>query len=199
MNNETMIKSAKRIDSFCKIAQGFMVAGIIVCAIFIPLTLIFGEAIVADGNTLSIGSISFIMNPGYEPEFSALSVSILSTLVFGILICALFWYGIRIFRNILNPMKEGLPFDSQMPRYLKKLGTIMIAGSLIVQICQTAAARIALRVFNLSELISTPAINRINFNFELDFTFIFIGIVIYFLAYVFRYGEQLQRESDETL
>ena len=146
MNNETMIKNAKRIDLFCKIAQGFMVAGIIICAIFIPLTLIFGENIVVDGNTLNIGSISFIMNPGYEPQFSALSVGILSTLVFGILICALFWYGIRIFRNILKPMKEGLPFDSQMPCYLKRLGTIMIAGSLVVQICETAATRIALRV-----------------------------------------------------
>lgn len=199
MNNETMIKNAKRIDLFCKIAQGFMVAGIIICAIFIPLTLIFGENIVVDGNTLNIGSISFIMNLGYEPQFSALSVGILSTLVFGILICALFWYGIRIFRNILKPMKEGLPFDSQMPCYLKRLGTIMIAGSLVVQICETAATRIALRVFNLSELVSSPAIKKINFNFELDFTFILIGIVIYFLAYVFRYGEQLQREADETL
>ena len=38
-----------------------------------------------------------------------------------------------------------------------------------------------------------------NFNFEFDLTFLVLWAVLTLTSYVFRYGEELQQLSDETL
>ena len=58
MENSKMIKTAKVADKILKIAQGFMIAFIIVAAIFSVLTAILGEKIIADASTLNLGNIA---------------------------------------------------------------------------------------------------------------------------------------------
>ncbi len=43
MENMKVARTARIVDRILKILQGLLVAGLIVCAVFIPLTAIFGQ------------------------------------------------------------------------------------------------------------------------------------------------------------
>ena len=61
MENEKLIKSANIIDRILKILRGFALAGVIVSAVFIPLTLIFGTKVIADASHLVLGNLTLTM------------------------------------------------------------------------------------------------------------------------------------------
>ena len=44
-----------------------------------------------------------------------------------------------------------------------------------------------------------PAVESVMYNYSIRLWFVAVALVLFFLSYVFRYGEDLQRESDETL
>ena len=62
MENKKLIKNATIIDRILKILQGFAAAGVIVAALFIPLTLIFGEKMIASADRLTIGELQLNYN-----------------------------------------------------------------------------------------------------------------------------------------
>ena len=112
MENTKLSKGAAIIDRILKILQGFALAGVIVAAIFIPLTLILGRKIVADASSLELGVVTLKLAgdaSAYVDEGN-LKVSIVCVLICMILISAAAWYCIRVLREILVPMKAGQPF-----------------------------------------------------------------------------------------
>ena len=42
-------------------------------------------------------------------------------------------------------------------------------------------------------------IAAVAYNFDVDLWFLGAALVLFFLSFIFRYGEELQREADETL
>lgn len=203
MENMKVARTARIVDRILKILQGFLVAGLIVCAVFIPLTVIFGQKIVADASTLNFDclKITFRGDMADYLDLGKLKLCIIATLLSFMLALAAGWYCIRVLREILVPMKEGRPFVSGISRKLRKLGwTVMISGAL-VEIGGRLAEIFNLKAYRITEFFTNPVVEsvKVGGNTTIFCWSIPAGLLVLFLSFVFRYGEELQQQSDETL
>ena len=201
MENEKLIKNATIIDRILKILQGFAAAGVIVAALFIPLTLIFGEKMIASADRLTIGELQLKLSGDMSAYLNMAGIrsSIVVMLIGAILTSAAVWYCLRVLREILAPMKEGQPFASGIADKIRKLGwTVLVTGA-IAEIGGMITSVFELRAYQLDKLLNQGPVSEISFNYGFKVWFIFAALIIFFLSYVFRYGEALQKESDETL
>lgn len=92
-------------------------------------------------------------------------------LVLAALELAVYGCTVQIFRRVLRPMKEGRPFDGAA-RQLRRLAWVTLAANLVL----SCASQV-----------------------HLDLGFLGPGIFLLLLSFVFHYGEELQRQADETL
>ncbi len=104
-----------------------------------------------------------------------------------------------IIRKVLAPMKEGRPFDQGISQMIKKLAWVVLAGGAIVRIGGCITMMIEIKAYDLTAFFAESAIEGYRLNYVVDLNFIITACVLFLLSYVFRYGEELQRESDETL
>ena len=107
--------------------------------------------------------------------------------------------GVGFIREILNPMKEEKPFDSIVSTNLKKLANLSIHLGILYNVIILAEQIIAVFVYDLPGLLISDKITHISGMFNVDLTFVVYWAILLLLSYVFRYGEDLQQLSDETL
>ncbi len=107
-------------------------------------------------------------------------------------------YGIHLLRKVLAPMAQNRPF-SGTGRILKKLGWVSLLAALIHNGSQYAMHTIMEQQFDLPRLFAGSAISTVRFNTSLQWDFVLTALVFFLLSWVFRYGEELQTLSDETL
>ena len=120
-------------------------------------------------------------------------------LIAGLIGCIFLRYGIGFLRRILAPMKEGRPFDAEVPVCLKKFAWVLLAGSGLIQVVGLIERAMLIRALPMEEIFSSPAIDSVEYVFTMDFGFVWVFVVLQLLARVFEYGQRLQQESDETL
>ena len=96
-------------------------------------------------------------------------------------------YGLHIFRLILQPMKQGKPFAESISKNLRRLGLIvLIAGGAL------SLANFIGQVYYVSSKLAVRTC-------QLDLNVLIVAAILFLCSYIFRYGEELQRLSDETL
>ena len=201
MENEKLIKSANIIDRCLKIFRGFALAGVIVSAIFIPLTLIFGTKVIADASHLELGNLTLKMAGDFSGylDLEAVKKSILISLVCSVAACGAAWYCLRLLRGILAPMKEGRPFEAGIADRIRTLGWAVLIGGGVSECGKALADVCMVKAYDLSFLSAAPHVEGVTFNYSIDLWFVWTALLVFFLSYVFRCGERLQQESDETL
>ncbi len=201
MNSAKFMKTSTVIDRILKILQGFMVAGVIVCAVFIPLTAILGEKIVADASTLTLGEVTLKLTGDMRQylNLAGLRTSIIVVLLSGIVGCAAGWLCLRKLRQILVPMKEGRPFEEGTSARIRELALLVLVGGGIAEIGRAVGSVFEIKAYDIPALIAHPAVEDVTFNVSVRLWFLVVALILFFLSWVFRYGEELQRESDETL
>ncbi len=201
MEKTKLARSAAVIDRILKIVQGFAVAGVIVAAIFIPLTLIFGQKIIADASHVQLGVLKVTLAgdaAGYL-DIPRIKLSIVCVLICAIFASAAAWYCIRVLREILVPMKDGSPFAAGISGKVRKLGWTVLVGGCVVELGRMLSEAFEMMAYDVSRLLNTDLVASVTYNINMDLWFVFAALILFFLSYVFRYGEELQRESDETL
>ncbi len=97
--------------------------------------------------------------------------------------------GAKLVRRILSPMKEGRPFEEGISEIIKKFGHFVLAATIIGAFIQFLLV-IVLAVMDIAPESAPVSISTDG---------IFMAIVIYLISYIFRYGEELQKQADETL
>lgn len=199
MDNTKLIKSTKVIDKLLKILSGFLRAGIIVCAIFFVLLFIFGEKIVADSSSLEIGMLTLNLTQSAIPEFASLKWGIAAALITAGLICGILLYIVGIIRSILKPMLEGRPFEEGTADKIKKLALVSLISGFVIQVCKNVSSYALFSAYEMRSLFNESVVSGFTLNFTLDLNFVILAGIILVLSHIFRYGENLQRESDETL
>lgn len=201
MNSEKFVKSSVIIDRILKIVQGFLLAGIIVSAIFIPLTAILGEKVIANASTLTLGNLTIKLAGDFRSylDLTGIKASIIVSLVSAIIALAVSWLCLKKFREILSPMKEGRPFENGISDRIRRLAFTILLGGGIAEIGRAVGSVFELKAYDLGLLFDQPFIEQITFNYSISLWFVGAAFILFFLSYVFRYGEELQRESDETL
>ncbi|MCQ2418111.1 MAG: DUF2975 domain-containing protein [Oscillospiraceae bacterium] len=199
MNNTKLIKSTARIDRLMKILRGFMIAAEVVCGIFIVLTLIFGDKVVADSSSLSMGPVTVQLYETAVPQFADLRMFIIIALAIGMVGAGAGLYMVKVVRSILEPMKEGRPFEHGISSKIRTMGWAVIICGAVCEVLRAAAAFVEFSAYDVYSVFNSAMVKAVNIDYKLDFNFVIIGLVIFLLAHIFSYGEQLQQEADETL
>lgn len=203
MKNNTLANTARIVDRILKILQGFLIAGVIVCAVFIPLIAIFGEKMISSADTLDMDCVRITFRGNFEDYLDSdrLKLCLIAMLASTILALAAGWYCLRVLRQVLVPMKQGEPFAAGISGLLRKLGWTVLVGGFLVEAGLRLSEIFYLRAYRVAELFNHPSVEsvRVAGNTPVHPWFLYAGLLLFFLSFVFRYGEELQKESDETL
>lgn len=113
--------------------------------------------------------------------------------------CVIYAYGIHVLRYILRPMKEGQPFENGISLKLRKLALVSLVGGAVHQILVLVYNNYKISAFDMKALFNSDLLLDYSHMYNINITFLIMAIILYILSYVFKYGEALQKESDETL
>ncbi|MFP4698680.1 MAG: DUF2975 domain-containing protein [Eubacteriales bacterium] len=163
---------------FCKIALLFISNDTIITelGISIPFKLSYDNIVQYNiTNDVSIGDIEPILN-----------LIILIGIIYLIVFCII----VKQLTVILKSVEKGNPFNENNSLKLKVIGTTLIIASLITPICDMLLAIKVIQFLN---------INIDSFNYSINLTMLFSGLLILLLSGVFRYGSKLQEEYDLTI
>ena len=199
MDNKKMITTARNLDTIFKFTEGFMKAFAIVFSIFFVLMKIFKEKMVAGTFTLDLDFVKLHLSGEYGAVTGLILNHIDMILISGCLGCIAIRYGLKVLRRILAPMKEGRPFDGEVPAGLRKLAWICLAGGGLIQVLGIVERTLLTIALPMDVIFSSPAIESVEYVYMFDFGFVWMFVVMILLARIFEYGQKLQQESDETL
>jgi hypothetical protein len=199
MDTEKMMKTAKLIDKILRVLRGILVAGMIVCAIFLVLVPFFGEKIMKLDGSIDLGDISLALTDNAIIDWNTFAVSMMIGFIATLVTCLIVWYGITLLLRVISPMKEGRPFESGISGQLRKLAWVVLVGGAVSEAASTVAKYVEVRSFDVTALFNTSVVTGYTYNGISDVSFLAIAVVLFLLSYIFQYGENLQRESDETL
>ena len=200
MENKKMIKTAGVLERLFKVAGGVLCAMVIVCVIFSGLVLAFGEKMfVPDSVTLDIGFLKFYLRDEYRFITDDVKLYAVVSLLTAAGLYGVASYTCGTLRRILVPMKEGRPFGGKTARELRKVAWLVLGGGLYTQVLQVAEEFLMIRAYPLEKIFESEAIFLMKHIINIDFSFVLAAAAFFLLSYIFSYGQQLQRESDETL
>lgn len=91
------------------------------------------------------------------------------------------------------------PFDKRVSNYITRLAKYIFAGGIVFNIINVCRVIYFKQMINFDLLLNTEYVTRIDFDIRPKISFLLVAALIYLLAYIFRYGEELQKLSDETL
>ena len=195
-------KIAQTLDSIAKIIF-YINIGAAILMLFIWI-LIFSEVLM-DQNILreylilTLGSVKVGIVPESAPSLTYTNTRFFLGTLLLFAVTLLFLYGVKIARKILKPMKEGLPFDESISKNLKNLGILTLIGGGIWSITKVIVDTTTFNAYQINELFRPEMITNVELSVSLDTTFLVIAAVIFLLSYIFQYGTELQKLSDETL
>jgi len=196
---EKIGKIAKNLDLIARVVYTVCSVFVWVLPITAVLLLIFGEQVIADGTyTVTLGMLTLEFAEEYMP-FEAVKFRVIAGLLsVAVLLVFVCWF-IRVIQSVLEPMKEGKPFESAVSDKLKKLSFITLIGGGVLSVAKLVGEIVLCKMYDLESIFLNENIISCTAEFNLDMTFLLAFGVLYLLSYIFRYGEELQKQSDETL
>ena len=200
MNNNKMTRVAKNLDIFANVGGKVTAGAGFVCVAVAVLTLIFGGEMFSSGAiTLDLDFVKLHLKNDTFVNEQFLKLYVVAATLGGSIICFLVSYICKLVRRILAPMKDGRPFEAGISENLKKIGLAVLVGGFLSEATGIGARLLLTKAYSIGALFSTVAIGKIEFVYTMNFDFVLLACVIFFLSYVFAYGQKLQQESDETL
>lgn len=120
-----------------------------------------------------------------------------------LLITAIFIFiiykSIQTIESICTITIDHTPFDVRVASHIKKLAKYILAGGIVFNILEVCRVLYFKQILNFDLLFNTKYVTQINFDIRLHLSFLIFAALIYLLSYIFRYGQELQQLSDETL
>lgn len=203
MNN--LSKTAKTLDNFFHILQVLLsilcVAAIVGLAI-IGAGFLFKLEPTTIGTNYELIDLAFIelevaADYAPAPQFMLLHAAV--NLVLGFATAFIGRIGVKYIRQILQPMTQNQPFNSIVSENLKKAATLSIILGVCYNLITLADQLMAVFVLNVPSLLISEKVTHVAVNYSFDLTFLAVSGLLFLLSYIFRYGEELQQLSDETL
>lgn len=203
MNN--LSSTAKKLDKVFEIAHivlGTLAVASVVGIVLIGLAYVFGwdpESIGTGYESFEVGFLELEIAEACAPDKWLVLLRV--AIVLAMTCCAVLAgrEGIGCVRAILQPMTEEKPFHGAVSLNLKKLAKISIVLGLLCNAIMLTEQAMTFFLFDLPGLLVSDKITHVSGMFQVDLTFLICWAVFMLLSYVFSYGEQLQRLSDETL
>ena len=200
-------KIAKGLDTFCKIIYRIWIIGTVigVFGLLLGLYLATGgwnifEPVGANMlKELHLGMVTFLLSPDYPITEGIGQTYVIVSLIVGLLSVPVFCLTIRFIRNILKPLIDKEPFHETLAVNLKRLSFLVLAGGILQEAFEFINYSFITQNIDLKALFINEDIISIMINYRFDVDFIVFAIVLYMLSHVFKYGQELQQLSDETL
>ena len=200
MEHGKLMKTARMLDRIARIISGFMGVMAIVLVIFAALTLLFGEKMFVPGSiTMELGHVKLYLSDEQQLVTDALQMFAVVGLAAGSIVCIVVRMILGRVRRILAPMQEGRPFEAHIPADLRSIAWLSLLNGFMIEAVSAAEHLFINRAYDIRQILLPGAVTKIEYSYTMDFSFVVVFAVILFLSYVFRYGQMLQQEADETL
>lgn len=198
---KTLKNTAEMLNSFCKIGFGICVSIAILLAIIAIVIALGGESIITEDGfaTLTLGNVDFEISHEYFPDLSFSKTLFFLTFGLASVSVVVGAFFLKFVQKIFKPLIEENPFDGTVSKNITKLSNFVLIGGGIASVISTVGQALILKSFDLEKLFLNENIIGINIDNDLDLSFVWVFLIIRMLAIVFKYGEELQKESDETL
>lgn len=197
--------AADRIDKVLNIVQIALMIGVVTSLVFTGIAAagyIFdlpAEMIGTGFTNVDVGFLELQMTPEAAP---ALKTILLHAIAEMLLLCIYLVFCracVRRIRQMLQPMKRGEPFDGSVSTNIRSIANLSIMLGVISNVIELGSRALLVSNYNLPSLLLSDAITAVTVNYEVDFSFVGIFLILHLLASVFQYGTELQKLSDETL
>lgn len=120
-----------------------------------------------------------------------------------LLITAIFIFiiykSIQTIESICTITIDHTPFDVRVSNHIKNLAKYILVGGIVFNILEVCRVLYFKQILNFDLLFNTKYVTQIKFDIRIEFSFLIFAALIYLLSYIFRYGQELQQLSDETL
>ena len=200
-----LTKTASILHNFLKIAS--------VAIKIVSVALVVGLGILAAGfpfdlpphmvgtgyNHADLGFVTFTVTENYLPDHRIIWYEVAMEMVLSLICMIPAHFSVKAIRNILAPMKNGEPFHNTVSTNLKKLANYTCAFGIGLNLQKIISNIFLVKAYDLHLLLLSEKISHVEFMFVFDLSFLVVYGVLLLLSYIFRYGEELQQLSDETL
>ena len=149
-------------------------------------------------NGVTLDYLKLYARNGIPVNTAALKKTAAVTLFVYFLEVPLMCWGLQLLRKVLKPMAEHRPF-SGTSKILQQLGWVSLGITFLANVTDYWLHSIIEHSYHLAELFNGSPITEVDFLFQPDYTFLLAAAVFFLLSWVFRYGEELQQLSDETV
>ena len=196
---------ARKIDVVFKIADVMLKIAFVACLVCIGIVVVGKVFDLPDemiGNVdqlLKFGPLMLHIAEEHVPAFDSMLLQNALMCALAAVICFVVILCVKTIRAILAPMKEGRPFHSEISQNLRKLGWLGLGISLLGQALEAVSLLTVAATMKLETLLISDKITHVDINVGFDLGVLIVPAVFFLLAYVFKYGEQLQTLSDETV
>lgn len=195
-----MSTTAKVLSVFAKIIMIMsIVCGIIFALASIVILFMDAEFFENTSTDIILGSVSFTVAPDSAPDFVLAKWQTFGILISAVVMLFFGAYFMKTTRKALKPVSEQNPFDAAVYTNIKKLGIQTIVFGVIMQLIAAAFEISTIAIHDFDKLFINEHITAYEFEASFDGSFVLVAIVLFMLSGVFKYGAELQQQSDETL
>ncbi len=200
-----IMKTAKGLDRFLNVLHVLLTVVMViltVCLCLIGGYFLFDldpSLVGSDFGEVDFGMLTLTVADAYIPDLSQVFLVSAGEMVLGIAVCILCQKLIACFQRILVPMKEGAPFQNVVSRNLNKAVRYVLILGILGNLGQMYEDLAQPLLYDLPNLILNDKIIHFTIHYTFDLSFLIFAAVLFLLGCVFRYGEELQQLSDETL
>ena len=194
MNINKTLKITQKIIRFFKV---LLVLSIVVCTLLILYSGNIDTTQTA-ATSINLGAIELNLRQTFQD--SVLSPALLFITLFIMISLLILWYLMLSKLDIIiaNAI-SGQIFSPTSGRSLKMISVYVIIEGVINLIARFISSNtISKYIFNL-ELFNTDIVSSVTVKTDYDISFLITAFIIFILARIFAYGEELQKLSDETL
>lgn len=205
---DKLMKTSKKLDTFFKVLQKIikitMIVAVCVVIVLTVANIVNPDAVIAEGYySIDVGSVTINLTEGYSTEDNNMVLSYV-WIVMGLAAAAgvAVYYALGQVRKILQPMTEGNPFHPTVSTNIRKIAYVSIVLGVIanvVSFLQSFGAVAMIEKIKLLDYVKEGTIQSITANSQIDLTFLVVFFILLLVSYIFRYGEELQQQVDETL
>lgn len=171
-------KSSKAISIALKVIYITMIVGI-----FVPISTLVLAYTKPEVCLTSINKLSFYSSSGRILESSGEVIAEMSSIIVSTVL--IFFMIIEAYKLFNSIYKNLLPFSKANVKKLKNIGVLLLVYSFVMPIAKTGFYS------SFAPQVST--------RFSIDFPFLVLAFIFFFIGKVFEYGAELQRQWDETL
>lgn len=143
--------------------------------------------------------VTFTVAENYLPDHRIIWCQVGMEMLLSLICMVPAHFSVKAIRNILAPMKNGEPFHNTVSTNLKKLANYTCSLGIGLNLQKIISNILLVKAYDLHLLLLSEKVSHVEFMFVFDLSFLVVYGILLLLSYIFRYGEELQQLSDETL